>query len=173
MPSMNILQLVKPESVADRYCNKGIRGHLFALFVLFGVLFSLPLLLIGCDSSSANGSPEHVLSQFLEAMDRSSNDIDALQEAYGLLDSKAREGLKARALKAETLTGRSFEPWKMLAQGRFRLRFLPAQRKGMRAEIKGNRAIVIVTGTKSEQRAEVPMVREKDGWKLELPIPEI
>jgi len=126
-----------------------------------------------CNTSPVEATPVQVLSEFLEAMDRSGDDVSALRQAYLLLDQSAHTALEKRARMAATLAGREFKPWEMLAQGRFRIVFSPAQRGGMREKINGNRAVVIVVGDDSSQRIEVPMVREKQGWRVELKIPDI
>ena len=81
---------------------------------------------------SAQRSPSEVLRQFLAAMDQSASDDRALRVAYELLASPAQKSLEARAARVKTLAGQSLEPWQMLAQGRFRLRFSPASRRGMK-----------------------------------------
>ena len=145
----------------------------YIVICVFAVALLGAITCVGCGSPTADATPVQVLSEFLEAMDRSANDVDALQEAYNLLDIRARRALKKRAMTAATLAGREFKPWEMLAQGRFRIVFSPARRGGMRAKISGDRATVIVKGSERAQRVEVPMVREKDGWRVELKIPEI
>jgi hypothetical protein len=127
--------------------------------------------LAGCSSQAglvAQRSPSEVLRQFLAAMDRSASDDGALRTAYELLASPAQKSLEARAARVKSLAGQSLEPWQMLAQGRFRLRFSPASRRGMRETINGDRATVTVTGNGPDERAEVPLVREHGQWRLSL-----
>lgn len=119
-------------------------------------------------AGAAQRSPSEVLRQFLAAMDQSASDDRALRVAYELLASPARSSLERRAARVKTLAGQSFEPWQMLAQGRFRLRFSPASRRGMKETIEGDRATVTVTGTGEGERAEVPLVREKGQWRVAL-----
>lgn len=140
-----------------------------------GVFFYVAgLLLLGCSDAPTDETPSGALRLFLEAMDRSDWDREALRDAYALLSPDARRGLEERAHTANTLSGRAFEPWEMLAQGRFRLRFAPRSRDGMVERIEGDRAVVVVTGDRDGERAEVPMVREDGRWRiaLELPRPE-
>jgi hypothetical protein len=106
--------------------------------------------------------------QFLAAMDQSASDDRSLRVAYELLASPAQKALEARAARVKSLAGQSFEPWQMLAQGRFRLRFSPASRRGMRETINGERATVTVIGSGPGESAEVPLVRESGQWRLEL-----
>ncbi len=125
-----------------------------------------------CSSSPSDETPSGALRLFLEAMDRSASDSSALEEAYALLDRRARAQLAERARMASALGGgRDFEPWEMLVPGRFRLRFAPARRKAMRDRIDGNRATVTVLGAAAGERAEVPMVREGKHWRVALELP--
>ena len=135
------------------------------------VASSVLVLVLGC-GAQAPDTPAETVRVFLDAMDQSANDAGRLADAYRLLDSHGREELRARAHKAETLTGRAFEPWEMLAQGRFRLRFAPAARGGMRERIRGATAVVVVTGAEGD-RAEVPLVREEGQWRVRLSIPPL
>jgi hypothetical protein len=116
-------------------------------------------------------SPVATVRHFLDVMERSAGDEAALEEAYQLLDGSSRKALAERAERASTLAGRRFEPWQMLAQGRFRLRFAPASPRGMRERVSGERALVTVTGAQPSQRAEVPLVFEQGRWRIALPIP--
>ena len=135
---------------------------------------SLLLLLSSCDSQPADATPSGALAGFLQALERSAHDPAALREAYGLLDRRARAALRARASKTETLAGgRRFKPWEMLAQGRFQLRFTPARRDAMQERIDGDRAVVVVRGESARKRAEGQMVREAEGWRVVLDVPEM
>ena len=111
-----------------------------------------------------------MVRHFLEVMERSATDDAALLEAYGLLDQGAQRALAARATRTRALSGQAFEPWQMLAQGRFRLRFAHA-RGGMKERIDGERAVVVVSGSGAGQRAEVPLVREQGRWRIQLVLP--
>lgn len=104
-------------------------------------------------------------------MDRSAADQSALKEAYRMLDVQAREALAERATRATTLAGRRYEPWQMLSQGRYRQRFAAASPGGMRERIQGDRAVVIVSGARPDESAEVPLVRERGTWQIVLAIP--
>lgn len=130
------------------------------------VLGLVVVLVVSC--SPAAETPADTLRRFLEAMDRSSEDETALVEAYGMLDQAAQRALAARATRARALSGQRFEPWQMFAPGRFRLRFV---RRAMHERIDGDRAVVVVTGTSDEERAEVPLVREQGRWRIQLVLP--
>jgi hypothetical protein len=143
-----------------------------------GTRIALAALLLAACSACGGGAPTHetpvaTVRHFLEVMDRSVADERALIEAFRLLDSGAQSALTERAERASTLAGRRYEPWQMLAQGRFRLRFAPATPGGMRERVTGERAIVTVTGSGEGQRAEVPLVREQGRWRIALRIPSM
>ena len=142
-----------------------------AMALCFGLGWVACVACSGASSASPGGaqrSPSDVLRQFLAAMDQSAADDRSLRVAYELLASPAQKTLEARAARVKTLAGQSMEPRQMLAQGRFRLRFSPASRRGMRETIKGDHATVTVTGSGSDERAEVPLVRENGQWRLQL-----
>lgn len=126
--------------------------------------------LVGCGRAGSPDSPAAVVEQFLKVMERSGQDESALLEAYELLDQGAQRALTTRATRARSLSGQAFEPWQMLAQARFRLRFEPA-RGGMREKIDGERAVVVVSGARDNERAEVPLVREQGRWRIQLSLP--
>jgi len=126
-----------------------------------------------CGGSPVDESPVQTVRHFLELMERGAADEAALREAYRLLDASARKALAERAERAGTLARRRYEPWQMLAQGRFRLLFAPASPGGMREHVTGERALVTVTGAKKGERAEVPLVREQGRWRIVLPIPKM
>jgi len=127
-----------------------------------------------CASSPSDETPTGALKMFLDAMERSAHDSEALREAYYLVDQRAQARLRERAQLATALgAARDFEPWEMLAQARFRLRFHPADSGGMRERVHGRRAVVIVTGRESQERAEVPLVKEGKRWRVVLEIPVV
>ncbi len=137
----------------------------------------LCVVLLGGASACGGGDPEaaavSALSRFLEAMDRTAVNEQALEEAYALVDQGARRSLTDRAEQAALVGGHTFAPWQMLAQGRFRLRFSPAERTGMRARVTGDHAIVSVTNDDGSSKADVPLVREAGQWHVQLVLPPL
>jgi hypothetical protein len=122
-----------------------------------------------CSDEPSDDTPAGALTLFLEAMEKSDWDASARRDAYELLCSDARTALDERAERANALSRREFEPWEMLAQGRFRLRFAPAETE-VRQD--GDEATVTVLGRREGERADVPMVREDGHWRVQLVIPE-
>lgn len=136
------------------------------------LLLSIAAPSAGCAEEPSDATPIGALKLFLDAMERSAEDEGALEEAYRLLDAKARANLEARADEARALAaGKELAPWQMLAQGRFRLRFAPARRGGFREVTHGGRSTVTVRGSSPEERAEVPMVKEGEAWRVALELP--
>ena len=130
-------------------------------------------LLAACSSSDADGTPAEVLTRFLEAMDRSAIHEAALNDAYALLDEASQRELSARASRSSSLCGRVFAPWEMIAEGRFRLRFTPAEHAELRATVTGDTAVVHVKSEDARVQAEVPLVREHGHWRVKLGLPEL
>lgn len=132
-----------------------------------GVL-GLAALVAACSDAPSDTTPAGALTLFLEAMDRGAHDDTSLADAYRLLCGEAREALTHRAREATALGGgRDFEPWEMLAQGRFRPHFTPHT---MRERVQGDTATVIVTGVQAGERAEVPLRREDGHWCVVLAL---
>lgn len=128
------------------------------------------MVIAACSESHDDDTPVGALVSFLEAMDRGAADSDALRGAYELLDKGARKALEERAAKAETLAGRTYQPWEMLAEGRFRLHFAP-ERHRMRTKIDGDRAKVTVSDPNGKQTVSVPLAKEGDAWRVVLDVP--
>jgi hypothetical protein len=141
-------------------------------FTLSWLGFALVASALGCAPEPKDATPEGALRAFLEAMDRSGHDSGAREEAYHLLAATTRERLDRRAELATSLARRRFEPWEMIAQGRYRLRFEGRAQDGLEAVVHGESAEVIVRGARG-QEARVPMVREDGHWRIDLPIPEM
>ena len=125
-----------------------------------------------CGSSDADKNPSEVLLRFVEAMDRSLQHEAALKDAFALLDEAAQRELTARAQRASSLASRSFAPWEMTAQGRFRLRSAPLDHAELRTSISGDRAQVHIKD-EDGRTAEVPLVREHGQWRVKLELPTL
>lgn len=148
--------------------RRAIAGFKLSGFAITGVA----VLLLACGSSDADG-PTETLSRFLETMDRGNVNDNARKDAYAMLDDTAQAALADRARRAALVTGRSFSPWDMLAPGRFRLRFAPAEHSGMRATVTGDHALVHVVSDGGKERASVPMTRQGGRWRVQLPLTRV
>jgi len=119
-----------------------------------------------CSEAPTAATPSGALTLFLEAMDRGAHDETGMKDAYAALCGDARNELTTRARNATALGGgRDFEPYEMLAQGRFRPHFTPVH---MRERIHGDSAVVVVSGAAPGERAEVPLRRDGDHWCVVL-----
>jgi hypothetical protein len=125
---------------------------------------------IGCSRSSPDATPEGVVRLWLEKMESAADDGHAMKEAYGLLGPRARANLKERADRASRGQGRRYEPYEMLAEGRFGLRFRP---KTMTSKIDGDDASVEVKGDGPDERATVKCTRESGAWRIEPELPDV
>lgn len=135
-----------------------------------------------CAREPDDSTPEGALSLFLDAIDRNAHqDPTALEDAYALLDSESQRRLAERARSATALGAREYEPWEMLVDGRADLRFAPRRGSGLRVRpgATEDTAVVVVSGERPEQRAEIAMRREapsgggRGGWRVVLAIPDV
>lgn len=148
------------------------RVHAALLGLTAAALACASALAGGCGSGDADG-PVETLTRFLEAMDRSNSNDSARKDAYAMLDETAQAALAERAKRAAGVAHRDFAPWDMLAPGRFRLRFAPAEQGGMRATVTGDHAVVHVVAEGGQVRASVPMTRQAGRWRVQLPLSRI
>lgn len=122
-----------------------------------------------CRRSGGEPSCEAVVRTWLEQLEREENDPRAAAQSYALLGPTARAALEARAERATRMQGQKYEPMRMLAEGRFALRFRPKQ---IVSHVRGPEASVDITGEDpSLERATVRCVQEADGWKVEPDLP--
>jgi hypothetical protein len=128
----------------------------------------------GCSTAPTDSEPDGTVELFLQAMERSDQDANALREAYALLSADTRRALAERARFAESLGGARLEPWQMLVRGRFRRTFAPAPgRRGVQTAIDGERATVTYTNAEGNRSAQVPLVLENGRWRIVLSIPPV
>ena len=135
------------------------------------------LLLLGsasCSRPAPDASPEGAVRAWLDRMEASDEDALAIRDAYGLLGPAARANLVERAERASRLEGHRVEPWDMLAEGRFGLKFRP---KSMVSHVEGDRATVAVTGEEPlTEHAMVHCARVAGppvAWRVEPELPPV
>ena len=143
------------------------RALAFALVSTFALL---ALFSAGCSRAAPDATPEGAVRLFVEKMESGAEDPRAMREAYGLLGPHARANLKERADRASKGQGRRYEPFEMLAEGRFGLKFRP---KTMVPKIDGDDAFVEVRGDGPEERATVHCTREGLAWRVEPELPDV
>lgn len=130
----------------------------------------LLLFVVACSRPAPDGTPDGVVRLWLEKMETAAEDTRAMKEAYGLLGPRARANLKERADRASRGQGRRFEPYEMLAEGRFGLRFRP---RTMTAHIDGDDAVVDVAGEGADEHAQVKCKKEGIAWRIEPDLPDV
>jgi hypothetical protein len=136
--------------------------------------WGVALVLAGCSHSAPDATPDGAVRLWLDRMEMSSEDPRAIKDAYALLGPSARANLEERARRTGQLQGQRVEPYVMLADGRFGLRFRP---KAMKASISGDQATVEVTGYDPTDHASIRCVHEVNargvgGWRVEPELPE-
>ena len=99
--------------IADAAFVAAVSAVLMAVLPVFGA----------CINESDTHDDDSHSRRRLSAMERSQWDSEARRDAFELMSSESRAGLSDRAEMTNALGGRRFEPWEMLAQGRFRLLF--------------------------------------------------
>ena len=127
-----------------------MRGAAFAWVALFAIL------LAACGRTPPDATPEGTVRLWIERMEAAIDDPRMMREAYGLLGPATRGNLEERARRATQAQGRRFEPFEMLAEGRFGLRFRP---KTMKASVVGDRA----TGIEVASETTRPSTRRACG----------
>jgi hypothetical protein len=147
----------------------GRASRVLALFVGFAALAAA-----GCSRPAPDATPEGAVRAWLERMEASDEDPHAFRAAYGLLGPAARANLEERAERASRLEGHHVEPWDMLAEGRFGLKFRP---KTMAAHVDGDRATVAVSGDEPlSEHALVHCARTSGpppAWRVEPEFPPV
>jgi hypothetical protein len=126
-----------------------------------------------CSRAAPDATPDGVVHLWLERMETSTDDPRAAREAYALLGPASRSTLEDRAARASRVQGRRVEPYEMLAEGRFGLKFRP---KTMSATVTGDQASVEVMGSDpAAEHATVHCTRERpgEGWRIEPGLPDI
>jgi hypothetical protein len=124
-----------------------------------------------CTRPAPDATPEGAVRAWLDRMEASDEDAHAIREAYALLGPTARANLVERAERASRLEGHRVEPWDMLAEGRFGLKFRP---KAMVSKIDGELATVAVTGDEPlTEHALVHCARVAAAWRVEPELPPV
>lgn len=142
---------------------------------VFGAMTAMTALAIfgasvsACSRAAPDASPEGAVRLFVDKMETSADDPRAMRDAFQMLGPRARANLKERAERAGRGQGKRVEPYEMLAEGRFGLKFRP---KTMSAHIDGEDAEVDVRGDGPEERALVHCTREGTAWRVEPELPD-
>ena len=140
------------------------RGFASSLLLVFG-------LLTGCEAEANDSTPERVVQEFMDRMQRVHGDTHAARLAYELLWSDARRNLAERAKRASAVAGREIAPEEMIAPSHFSLAYRP---KKLSSRVDGDWAEVTVSGEASSAPPHVvKCVREDGHWRVVLELPPL
>jgi len=139
-------------------------GHWWAAGFL-----ALCLCQASCEAEAKDATPEGVVQEFMDRMQRVHGDPHAARLAYELLWVEARRNLAERAKRASAVAGREIAPEEMLAPSHFSLAYRP---KKLSSRTDGDWSEVTVTGeVSSTQPHVVKCVREDGHWRVVLELP--
>ena len=135
-----------------------------------GVLV-LCLVQTGCEAEANDSTPERVVQEFMERMQRVHGDSRAARLAYELLWADARRNLAERAKRASAVAGREIAPEEMIAPSHFSLVYMP---KKLTARTDGDWAEVTVLGeSNGAPPRKVKCVREDGHWRVVVELPPL
>jgi hypothetical protein len=149
--------------MSDRARGKPGRRRAIALLVL-----GLAWVQTGCEAEAKDSTPERVVQEFMDRMQRVHGDPRAARLAYELLWVDARRNLAERAKRASAVAGREIAPEEMIAPSHFSLAYRP---KKLTARTDGDWSEVTVRGEASAQPHVVKCVREDGRWRVVLELP--
>lgn len=138
-------------------------GRRPSLLLLLGAL-------LACGRDAEEETPERVVRQFIDRMQRVHGDVGRARAAFELLSESARSNLRERAQRASAAAGRIVHPEEMLVPSRFHLAFQPRSWATQRGS---NWAIVTAEGEGPSERREVRLVREENAWRVLLELPKL
>lgn len=125
---------------------------------------------VACREHPEAPGPEEAVQAFIDNMQRVHGDIERSRSAYEFLSKADRDNLAERARRASAVAGRTLAPEEMLAPSRFYLEFQPAR---WTSHASGSYSVVTAFGQSPDQRREIRCVKEADGWKVLLDLPEL
>lgn len=133
------------------------------------LVLGVGLLVSACGAEATDKTPTGVVTLFLAAMSDTEWNDGARATAYHLLAPDARAVLTAKAARASGLAGRDLQPWEMIVEGRFRMRFSPDPAR-TKERVDGRTGVVTLSSGKAGESAAVPVVREGDRWRIGLDL---
>lgn len=129
------------------------------------------MLLSACGRKPADATPEGVVREFLERMERVQGNPKDTKAAIELLSKATQAGFAERAKRASAALGVRAGPEHMMAPSHFFVRFQP---RSWSTQINGDRAYVTLLGLDDRvERAQIPCVREDGHWRVMLPLPPL
>ena len=137
---------------------------------LAGALLVLSLSQAGCEAEAKDSTPESVVLEFMDRMQRVHGDPRAAHLAYELLWVDAKRNLAERAKRASAVAGREIAPEEMLAPSHFSPVYWP---KKLSARTDGDWSEVTVSGEANTEPRTIKCVREDGHWRVVLELPPL
>jgi hypothetical protein len=152
--------------VTPRTSDRSASGRVkrVALAIALGVAVA------ACSRKPPEATPEGAVREFTERIKRTGTDSSAAKTAFDLLAKATRDNLSERAHRYTAASGKHIAPEEMLAPQSYIERFEPHEFK---SRVVGSRALVTIKGATPEQTAEISCVFQDNGWRIELPIPDL
>lgn len=122
----------------------------------------------GCKSKPAPETPETIVRQFLDGMQKNHGDPKVANQVYNLLWQPARKNLEERARRASALSGRPVHPSEMIVPSWFTLRITDAPAK---TRVEPPWAEVTFGDTPSAPRARLFL--EEGHYRVALELPAL
>ncbi len=137
----------------------------------------LSLALLACSSPPSDESATGALRLFFESIaaaqaSAGTTRLEALENAYDLLDEESRERLAARARTAGALGGRDHQPCEMLAAYPSRGMSVPTRAANFREVLEDATHATVTVRLDDGRSVDVAMVHE-EGWRVVLGVPEL
>jgi len=125
----------------------------------------------GCNRKPFDATPEGVVREFLERMERVNGDPKDARAVFDLLSRPAQTSLSDRSRRASAAFGKRLGPEQMIAPSHYFPRFQPRQ---WTTRLRGRQATVELVGLDAaSERAAIPCVNEEGRWRIDLHLPPL
>lgn len=130
------------------------------------------LLVAGCKRAPENVTPEGATRELLAALEGITTDPARAKDALTLLGPNAIKNLEARAQRASKVEGRTIAASDYLAAARILPHAKPAKYETT-LNSSSDRAEVVVLDESGRELVRLPLVKQGELWRVELPLPEL
>ncbi|MBK8941177.1 MAG: hypothetical protein IPM79_27100 [Polyangiaceae bacterium] len=129
------------------------------------------LLFVGCKTEGPDATPEGVVRELVERLQRLNGGEQDAKAAFELLSQRTRENLEDRAKRYTAASGKRIDPEMMIAPQSFVQRF--DVRSYETVPSGPGFAVVRVHGVAEGEVAEVHCVFEDGGWRVDIELPPL
>lgn len=132
---------------------------------------AMSVVLSGCNRKPFDATPEGVVREFLERMERVNGDPKDARAVFDLLSKQAQTNLSDRSRRASAAFGKRLGPEQMIAPSHFFPRFQP---RHWTIRLRAHQATVELVGLDaSNERAEILCINEEGRWRIDLQLPPL